>query len=69
MEFEAFGQLDQPDLYYEYFPTVYPGRRGIYTHTHSHKEYINIRTENDYRFISYMSIQCNEQDRPTKALS
>ncbi|CAG14174.1 unnamed protein product, partial [Tetraodon nigroviridis] len=29
MEFEAFGQLDQPDLYYEYFPNVYPGRRGM----------------------------------------
>ncbi|TWW71635.1 Trafficking protein particle complex subunit 12 [Takifugu flavidus] len=28
LEFEPFGQLDQPDLYYEFFPTVYPGRRG-----------------------------------------
>lgn len=28
MEFEAFGNLDQPDLYYEYYPHVYPGRRG-----------------------------------------
>ncbi|XP_072545233.1 trafficking protein particle complex subunit 12 [Salminus brasiliensis] len=28
MEFEPFGNLDQPDLYYEYYPTVYPGRRG-----------------------------------------
>ncbi|XP_078301181.1 trafficking protein particle complex subunit 12 [Panthera onca] len=28
MEFEPFGNLDQPDLYYEYYPQVYPGRRG-----------------------------------------
>ncbi|XP_072554836.1 trafficking protein particle complex subunit 12 [Paramormyrops kingsleyae] len=28
LEFEAFGNLDQPDLYYEYYPTAYPGRRG-----------------------------------------
>ncbi|KAG9336179.1 hypothetical protein JZ751_002526 [Albula glossodonta] len=28
LEFEPFGKLDQPDLYYEYYPTVYPGRRG-----------------------------------------
>uniref|UniRef100_A0A2K6BZK9 Trafficking protein particle complex subunit 12 n=1 Tax=Macaca nemestrina TaxID=9545 RepID=A0A2K6BZK9_MACNE len=28
MEFEPFGNLDQPDLYYEYYPHVYPGRRG-----------------------------------------
>ncbi|XP_034713558.1 trafficking protein particle complex subunit 12 [Etheostoma cragini] len=28
LEFEPFGNLDQPDLYYEYCPTVYPGRRG-----------------------------------------
>ncbi|XP_047599719.1 trafficking protein particle complex subunit 12 isoform X3 [Lutra lutra] len=28
MEFEAFGNLDQPDLYYEYYPHLYPGRRG-----------------------------------------
>ncbi|XP_030627870.1 trafficking protein particle complex subunit 12 [Chanos chanos] len=27
-EFEPFGNLDQPDLYYEYYPTIYPGRRG-----------------------------------------
>ncbi|KAM3871473.1 trafficking protein particle complex subunit 12 [Diretmus argenteus] len=27
-EIEPFGNLDQPDLYYEYYPTVYPGRRG-----------------------------------------
>ncbi|XP_031213110.1 trafficking protein particle complex subunit 12 isoform X3 [Mastomys coucha] len=28
MEFEPFGNLDQADLYYEYYPHVYPGRRG-----------------------------------------
>ncbi|XP_036118664.1 trafficking protein particle complex subunit 12 [Molossus molossus] len=28
MEFAPFGNLDQPDLYYEYYPHVYPGRRG-----------------------------------------
>uniref|UniRef100_A0AAQ5Y000 Trafficking protein particle complex subunit 12 n=1 Tax=Amphiprion ocellaris TaxID=80972 RepID=A0AAQ5Y000_AMPOC len=28
LEFEPFGNLDQPDLYYEFYPTVYPGRRG-----------------------------------------
>ncbi|XP_054894276.1 trafficking protein particle complex subunit 12 [Poeciliopsis prolifica] len=28
LEIEPFGSLDQPDLYYEYYPTVYPGRRG-----------------------------------------
>uniref|UniRef100_A0A3Q4MGB1 Trafficking protein particle complex subunit 12 n=1 Tax=Neolamprologus brichardi TaxID=32507 RepID=A0A3Q4MGB1_NEOBR len=28
LEFEPFGNLDQPDLYYEYYPTVYPGRKG-----------------------------------------
>lgn len=28
LEFEPFGNLDQPDLYYEYYPHVYPGRRG-----------------------------------------
>ncbi|KAI5618831.1 trafficking protein particle complex subunit 12 isoform X1 [Silurus asotus] len=28
LEFEPFGHLDQPDLYYEYYPTAYPGRRG-----------------------------------------
>lgn len=33
LEFEPFGNLDQPDLYYEYYPTVYPGRKGMDTHT------------------------------------
>uniref|UniRef100_A0A8C0ZB92 Trafficking protein particle complex subunit 12 n=1 Tax=Cyanistes caeruleus TaxID=156563 RepID=A0A8C0ZB92_CYACU len=28
MEFEPFGNLDQPDLYYEYYPNVYPGRKA-----------------------------------------
>ncbi|KAJ8353149.1 hypothetical protein SKAU_G00207160 [Synaphobranchus kaupii] len=28
LEFEPFGNLDQPDLYYEYYPALYPGRRG-----------------------------------------
>lgn len=28
MELEPFGDLDRPDLYYEYYPHVYPGRRG-----------------------------------------
>uniref|UniRef100_A0A4W6C525 Trafficking protein particle complex subunit 12 n=1 Tax=Lates calcarifer TaxID=8187 RepID=A0A4W6C525_LATCA len=28
LELEPFGNLDHPDLYYEYYPTVYPGRRG-----------------------------------------
>lgn len=29
LEFEPFGNLDQPDLYYEYYPAVYPGKRGM----------------------------------------
>ena len=33
LEFEPFGNLDQPDLYYEYYPTVYPGRRGTCSET------------------------------------
>ncbi|MGH0174524.1 UNVERIFIED_CONTAM: hypothetical protein FKN15_075008 [Acipenser sinensis] len=28
LEFEPFGNLDQPDLYYEYYPNAYPGRRA-----------------------------------------
>lgn len=28
LEFEPFGNLDQPDLFYEYYPAIYPGRRG-----------------------------------------
>ncbi len=27
-ECQAFGNMDQPDLYYEYYPDKYPGRRG-----------------------------------------
>eukprot|EP00058_Branchiostoma_floridae_P006310 XP_002591798.1 hypothetical protein BRAFLDRAFT_83586 [Branchiostoma floridae] len=27
-ELEAFGSLDQPDLYYEFYPDTYKGRRG-----------------------------------------
>nr|XP_032815581.1 trafficking protein particle complex subunit 12 [Petromyzon marinus]XP_032815582.1 trafficking protein particle complex subunit 12 [Petromyzon marinus] len=27
-ELEPFGNLDHPDLYYEYYPHVYPARRG-----------------------------------------
>lgn len=39
LEFEPFGSLDQPDLYYEYYPAVYPGRRGTHTHTAGIKPY------------------------------
>ncbi|XP_012674966.2 trafficking protein particle complex subunit 12 [Clupea harengus] len=28
LECEPFGNLDLPDLYYEYYPSVYPGRHG-----------------------------------------
>lgn len=35
LEFEPFGNLDQPDLYYEYYPHVYPGRRGKGSASHS----------------------------------
>ncbi|KAA0711509.1 Trafficking protein particle complex subunit 12 [Triplophysa tibetana] len=28
LELEPFGNLEHPNLYYEYYPTVYPGRRG-----------------------------------------
>lgn len=35
LEFEPFGNLDQPDLYYEYYPHVYPGRRGKGSALHS----------------------------------
>ncbi|KAJ3613677.1 hypothetical protein NHX12_019923, partial [Muraenolepis orangiensis] len=27
LEMEPFGNLEQPDLYYEFYPAVYPGRR------------------------------------------
>lgn len=39
LEFEPFGSLDQPDLYYEYYPAVYPGRRGTHIHTAGIKPY------------------------------
>ena len=29
-EVAAFGSLDQPDLYYEFYPDTYAGRRGLY---------------------------------------
>ncbi|KAM9842137.1 trafficking protein particle complex subunit 12 [Aulostomus maculatus] len=28
LELEPFGNLDQPDIFYEYYPAAYPGRRG-----------------------------------------
>lgn len=28
LELEPFGNLDHPNLFYEYYPTIYPGRRG-----------------------------------------
>ncbi|XP_038057773.1 trafficking protein particle complex subunit 12-like [Patiria miniata] len=28
VECEAFGNLDRPDLYFEYYPDLYPGRQG-----------------------------------------
>ncbi|XP_061897774.1 trafficking protein particle complex subunit 12 isoform X1 [Entelurus aequoreus] len=28
LEFDPFGDLDQLDLFYEFYPTIYPGRRG-----------------------------------------
>ena len=27
-ELQAFGSLDKPDLYYEFYPDVFHGRRG-----------------------------------------
>lgn len=59
MEFEAFGQLDQPDLYYEYFPTVYPGRRGICTHTHSQTKNILISEQENIIIDSYLTCLCS----------
>jgi len=29
MEMELFGNLDTPDLYYEYYPEMYRGRKGF----------------------------------------
>ena len=28
VELEAFGSFNQPDLYYEFYPDTYPGRKG-----------------------------------------
>ena len=27
-ELNAFGDFDAPDLYYEFYPQLYPGRKG-----------------------------------------
>jgi len=29
VELEAFGSFDQPDLFYEFYPDTYPGRKGM----------------------------------------
>ncbi len=29
-EFAAFGTLDNPDVYFEYAPNLYPGRKGAF---------------------------------------
>ena len=28
VECEAFGNLDRPDIYLEYYPDLFPGRKG-----------------------------------------
>ena len=28
VELEAFGSFNQPDLFYEFYPDTYPGRKG-----------------------------------------
>ena len=30
VELEAFGSFNQPDLFYEFYPDTYPGRKGRY---------------------------------------
>ena len=27
-EFQAFKTLDTPDIYYDFYPQIYPGKRG-----------------------------------------
>lgn len=29
VELEAFGSFNQPDLFYEFYPDTYPGRKGL----------------------------------------
>lgn len=29
VELEAFGSFNQPDLFYEFYPDTYPGRKGM----------------------------------------
>lgn len=45
MEMELFGNLDTPDLCYEYYPEMYRGRKGITVIAEA-----NI----DYQFLAYL---------------
>ena len=39
VEMEAFGELVNPDLYYQYHTHNYPDKNGqLDTHTHTHTE-------------------------------